>query len=97
MKINTYGKGVVIKLSGGSEPVSNAGGRGGGHRGGGGRHHGGGRSRPRGRGFWRHGHSNYIWNGLYWVDGEGLCYTKNMFGQYVLVDCAPVTRTEFGL
>ena len=98
MKINTYGKGVVIKLTGGTEPVSNAGGHGhggGGHHGGG--HHGGGHHASRGRHYWRGGNSNYIWNGMYWVDAQGLCYTKNMFGQFILIDCAPITRTEFGL
>jgi hypothetical protein len=32
----------------------------------------------------------YVWNGLYWVSPQGLCYTKDDEGQYTLVDCAPV-------
>lgn len=67
------------------------GGRGGGHRGGGGRHHGGGR-----RGGFRRG-GGYFWNGAYWVDGSGLCYTKNWLGNYTLVNCGVIPSVAFGL
>lgn len=96
----------VIRISGGksekivsTEQVSNArGGRGGGHRGGGGgaRRSGGGH-----RGGYRrprvYGGGGYYWNGIYWIDTDGLCYTKNWLGQYVLVNCNATPSVALGL
>jgi hypothetical protein len=39
----------------------------------------------------------YIWNGAYWVDDGGLCYTKNWLGEYTLVDCGAVPSVVMGL
>ncbi len=103
----------VIRISGGkaekivsTEQISNArgggggrGGRGGGarsgggaRRSGGGGHRGGGFRRPR-----FYGGGGYYWNGIYWIDNDGLCYTKNWLGQYVLVNCSATPSVALGL
>lgn len=89
----------VIKISdGNAEKVSNARG-GGGHRGGGGGRHFGGH---RGGGRRHFGGvapvfvGGYYWNGTYWVDVNGTCYTKNWLGQYVVADCNAMSSVEFG-
>jgi hypothetical protein len=87
-----FTKKVMKALDG--DQFFNAGGRGGGHRGGGGRR-GGGFHRG-GRPIFRGG-GGYFWNGAYWVDGGGLCYTKDLLGNYTLVDCGVIPSVAFGL
>ncbi len=79
------------------EESSNA--RGG--RGGGGRRGRGG-FRPMGGARFRHRSpinwvGGYYWNGLYWIDVNGICYTKNWLGQYVVADCNGMSSVEFGI
>lgn len=81
--------GCLDLLSG--ESTSNAhGGHGGGHHGGGG-HNGGGRGRR------IIGVGGFYWNGAYWVDGAGICYTKNWLGQYVPVNCGAIPSVAMGI
>lgn len=90
----------IIKISdGNAEKVSNARG-GGGHRGGGGGRHGGGH----GGGGRRHFGGvrptfvgGYFWNGTYWVDPNGTCFTKNWLGQYIVADCNAMSSVEYGV
>lgn len=90
----------IIKISdGNAEKVSNARG-GGGHRGGGGGRHFGGH---RGGGRRHYGGvapvfvGGYFWNGTYWVDPNGTCYTKNWLGQYIVADCNAMSSVEYGV
>lgn len=78
------------------EQKSNAGGH---HGGGGGHSHGGGHGGHHGGGFGRryYGGGGYYWNGIYWIDTNGLCYTKNWLGQYTLVNCGAVPSVALGL
>jgi len=98
----------IIKITdGNAEKVSNARGGGGGRRGGGGgrpfgggRHFGGGHRRG-GRRYFRGVApvfvSGYAWNGSYWVDPNGTCYTKNWLGQYIVADCNAMSSVEYGV
>jgi hypothetical protein len=39
----------------------------------------------------RIGGGGYRWNGMYWVDVSGVCYTKTADGEYIINDCdAPI-------
>ena len=90
MKIITEYPVIMVSPSG-REVISNAhGGHGGGGHGGGmGRHYSGG-IRPVFIG-------GYYWNGAYWVDVDGKCYTKNWLGQLIPVSCGLVPNVALGL
>ncbi len=86
---------VKSKAEGESEFRGGRGGRGGGGgRSFGSRGHGGHGRRgwyPRNRGV------GYVRNGAYFVDPQGLCYTRNSLGEYVVVDCTATPSVAFGV